>query len=84
MFLTAGFWLLTLARMMADAQFLNSRISKLEGAGDLGSHIVEIVKNKEVAVDSQQSQPSFSEKEGTSSTKAVARAADVNGEQEKT
>ncbi len=34
--------------MLADAEILNSRLSKLEGAGDLGSHIVNVVKNKTV------------------------------------
>ena len=35
-------------RMLADAEVLNSRLSKLEGAGDLGTHIVNVVKNKAV------------------------------------
>ena len=34
--------------MLADAEVLNSRLSKLEGAGDLGTHIVNVVKNKTV------------------------------------
>ena len=38
-------------RMLADAEILNSRLSKLEGAGDLGTHIVNVVKNKTVVAD---------------------------------
>lgn len=36
-------------RVLADAEFFKSRISKIEGAGDLGEHIVNIVQAKEVA-----------------------------------
>ena len=38
----------TFDSMLADAEVLNSRLSKLEGAGDLGTHIVNVVKNKTV------------------------------------
>ena len=37
-----------LYRISADAEYFNSRISKLEGAGDLGEHIVNVVKAKSV------------------------------------
>lgn len=40
--------LLTICRLVADAQFFESRLSKLEGAGDIGEHILNVVKNKEV------------------------------------
>jgi ABC-type uncharacterized transport system involved in gliding motility auxiliary subunit len=39
-----------LYRLLADAHLLDSRLSKLEGAGDLGPHIVEVVRNKEIVV----------------------------------
>ncbi|EXJ92127.1 hypothetical protein A1O3_00677 [Capronia epimyces CBS 606.96] len=35
-------------RVLADAAFFNSRISKIDGAGDLGEHIVNLVQAKEV------------------------------------
>ncbi len=69
--------------MLADAQYFDSRISKLEGAGDLGLHIVEIVKNKTVVADSHQSQPRLSEKEETS-PEVVETTANADGEQGQT
>lgn len=36
------------SRVLADAEFFNSRISKIDGAGDLGEHIVNVVQSKEV------------------------------------
>jgi hypothetical protein len=41
---------MTPCRLLADAHLLDSRLSKLEGAGDLGAHIVEVVRNKEIVV----------------------------------
>ena len=38
-------------RMLADAQFFDSRISKLDGAGDLGEHILNVVKAKPIVTD---------------------------------
>jgi vacuolar protein sorting-associated protein 54 len=38
-------------RMLADAEYFNSRISKLDGAGDLGEHILNVVKAKPVVSD---------------------------------
>ncbi|EXJ94030.1 hypothetical protein A1O1_02423 [Capronia coronata CBS 617.96] len=35
-------------RVLADAKFFNTRISKIDGAGDLGEHIVNVVQAKEV------------------------------------
>lgn len=34
--------------MLADAEYFSSRLSKLEGSGDLGPHIVGIVNQKAV------------------------------------
>ena len=70
--------------MLADAQYFDSRISKLEGAGDVGSHIVEVVKNKTIAAETQQSQSAMSEDRVTSSKEDIETPAAVNGEQEKT
>lgn len=38
-------------RMLADAEYFNSRISKLDGAGDLGEHILNLVKAKPIVSD---------------------------------
>lgn len=38
-------------RMLVDAEYFNSRIGKLDGAGDLGEHILNIVKAKPVVSD---------------------------------
>ena len=35
--------------MLADAEYFNLRISKLDGAGDLGDHIVNLIRAKTVA-----------------------------------
>ncbi|KAL9625968.1 MAG: hypothetical protein Q9164_007973, partial [Protoblastenia rupestris] len=69
--------------MLADVQYFNNRISKLEGAGDLGSHIVEIVRGKTVTVDSKPPGPISSEKEDTPPEKTAEKITSVNGEQEK-
>lgn len=34
------------SRLLADAEFFRSRISKIDGAGDLGEHIVKVVQAK--------------------------------------
>jgi vacuolar protein sorting-associated protein 54 len=34
--------------MLADAEYFNARISKLEGAGDLGEHIINVVRSKAI------------------------------------
>ena len=44
--------------MLADAEILNSRLSKIEGSGDLGTHIVNVVKNKTVIVSPDTGDPS--------------------------
>lgn len=35
--------------MLRDTEFFKSRISKIDGAGDIGDHLVDIVKVKAVA-----------------------------------
>ena len=40
--------MLTRSRMLADAEYFDSRISKLEGAGDLGGHVVNVVRAKPI------------------------------------
>jgi hypothetical protein len=34
--------------MLADAEYFNARISKLDGAGDLGAHIMNVVRAKTI------------------------------------
>lgn len=69
--------------MLADAQYFNNRISKLEGAGDLGSHIVGIVRSKTVTADSKQPESVSSEKEDIRAEETADGNTNVNGEQEK-
>lgn len=69
--------------MLADAQYFNNRISKLEGAGDLGSRIVEIVRSKMVTADSKQPESVSSEKEDIPAEETTDETTNVNGEQEK-
>jgi hypothetical protein len=40
--------MLTCSRMLVDVEYFDSRISKLEGAGDLGGHIVNVVRAKAI------------------------------------
>ena len=40
--------MLTCSRMLADAEYFDSRISKLEGAGDLGGHVINVVRAKAI------------------------------------
>jgi vacuolar protein sorting-associated protein 54 len=70
--------------MLADAEYFNSRISKLEGAGDLGSYLVDVVRNKTLVGGLQQSQSEVSENGSMSPKKDNETAADINGEQVKT
>ena len=41
--------------MLADAEYFNSRISKLEGAGDLGEQVVNMIRAKGVINDAKRS-----------------------------
>ena len=41
--------------MLADAEYFNSRISKLEGAGDLGEQVVNMIRAKAVINDTTRS-----------------------------
>ena len=35
-------------RMVSDVEFFKARIDKLDGAGDLGDHLIEVVKAKRI------------------------------------
>ena len=74
-------------RLLADAEYFNSRISKLDGSADLGDHIVNVVKAKSVlgasasAAEEQNSKPfATSEKEPKKSEdkQAVKEPEDMN------
>ena len=74
MVLTANF------RLLADADFFNSRISKIDGSGDLGEHIVKVVQSKTVLITAppmQSTPPTGTEKEQEKS-----QPGDSNGSQE--
>ena len=45
---TCAMRMLTESRMIVDAEYFNSRISKLEGTGDLGGHVVNVVRAKAI------------------------------------
>jgi vacuolar protein sorting-associated protein 54 len=71
-------------RLLADAEYFNARISKLDGAGDLGSHILNVVKAKPIVSD-----PVAAQREGVDKPRAEsvgkgdevasAKAAEANG-----
>jgi vacuolar protein sorting-associated protein 54 len=42
-------------RLLADAEFFRSRISKIDGSGNLGDHIVKVVQAKTFVEPQQQS-----------------------------
>ncbi len=78
---TCDFWWLTSDRMLADAEYFNNRISKLEGAGDLGSHIVGTVQSKTIVGDLKQPESVSSAKEYTPPEKTAERTtSNANGE----
>jgi vacuolar protein sorting-associated protein 54 len=39
--------------MLSDVEFFKARIDKLDGAGDLGDHLIEVVKAKSIIPASQ-------------------------------
>lgn len=47
--------ILNLDRMHADAEYFHSRISKLDGTGDLGEHVVNVVRAKDITSDAKRS-----------------------------
>lgn len=49
--------------MLRDVEFFRSRISKLDGAADLGDHLVNVVNNKSVAEASKPSDPPIAKAE---------------------
>ncbi|KAJ9660627.1 hypothetical protein H2201_006885 [Coniosporium apollinis] len=37
------------ARLLRDAEFFDARLGKVEGAGNIGAHLIDVVKNKKIA-----------------------------------
>lgn len=35
--------------MLSDAEFFNAKVSKIDGAGDLGDHLINVIQAKPVA-----------------------------------
>jgi vacuolar protein sorting-associated protein 54 len=56
-------WLIS-PRLVADAQHFQSRMSKLDGAGDLGDYILDLVKKKDVVSESSSKEVSTAETNG--------------------
>jgi hypothetical protein len=48
--------------MLADAEYFNSRISKLEGVGDLGDHVFNVVRAKAIISEASTAKRSSIEK----------------------
>lgn len=67
--------------MLADAEYFNSRISKLEEAGDLGPQIVDIVKNKTISAEPEKSQSGVPQTTDPSPKQNPEATAEINGEQ---
>ena len=63
--------------MLVDAEFFKSRISKLNGAGDLGEYVLNVVKAKAILTDPAAAKRASMEKrpkEPADSTAGVAEA----------
>ena len=60
---------------MRDAELFDSKLSKIDGAGDLGNHILNLVKEKQVesALTPQQNRSTTTN--GTESTESSGREA---------
>jgi len=64
-------------RLLADAEHFNARISKIDGAGDVGERIVDVVKSKPIVNEAGTAPPAPIEpapegKQGEAETKAAA------------
>ena len=64
--------------MLHDAEFFQSRISKLDGAADLGDYLIKIIKEKAVVDTPQQENPpvpiSESKESSTDKESSIDRA----------
>jgi hypothetical protein len=66
--------------MLVDVEFFNARIRKLDGAEDLGPHLVDLVKKKPIIDDSQRLQSNLPEEGGMSRSSAEGeKSAVANG-----
>lgn len=73
-------------RLLADAEYFESRISKLEGAGDLGDNIVNLIKAKPIISESGEIKTSVekSKQSEDKGRKEPTEPAQSNEEKEKT
>lgn len=60
---------------MRDAELFDSKLSKIDGMGDLGSHILNLVKEKQVESVLTSQLASSTTTEETESTESSSRAA---------
>ena len=59
--------------MMADVEFFNTRISEIDGSGDLGEQLVAVVKEKSVVQEaSSVSSPTPSSESGSPAPKPTS------------
>jgi vacuolar protein sorting-associated protein 54 len=42
---------LTKCRMLTDVEYFNTKIGKIDGSGDLGDHLIQVVKAKTITPD---------------------------------
>ncbi len=69
-------------RLLTDAEYFSSRISKLDGAGDVGEHVVNVVKAKPIVSDptaAQKEQVDKPRSESAGEADAPASAITING-----
>lgn len=66
-------------RLLADAEFFQSRISKVDGSGDLGEHLVKVVQAKTVLNIPTPPRPSNEVSSNTESVKEEKTPAEQNG-----
>ena len=63
--------------MLRDAEFFRSRLSKLDGAGDIGDYVISIVNAKAVA---EQTAPPPNDTPSSASTEAQKQREEDGGE----
>lgn len=73
--------ILTWNRMLADADYFSSRISKIDGAGDLGEHIVNVVNAKPVVSEPSSAKKASIESSRNNEKDAIDEKKAVEGDQ---
>jgi vacuolar protein sorting-associated protein 54 len=70
--------------MLADVEYFNSRIGKLDGSDNLGTHLLEVVGNKTIIAPPKSAQPMNTEQAVPIPKQGVEDAEQTNDEGEKT